>query len=100
MKEIETISHQIETDIEQAKSTIQYKTSRAFRNKILKEQQSFKNRWETIISFTSEDSYKSYTKPLSTIEREAEQLQVKEKNEIYEMTIYERWMYFLFEKKS
>jgi hypothetical protein len=43
IKFIENLTIKLESEIESAKKVIEYKTSKAYKNRILKEQQSFKN---------------------------------------------------------
>ncbi len=86
-------------DIKEKRSTIEYQTSKAYRNKILKEQQSLKNIWEKVIYFTSEEKYKKYTRPINEVVSNTKKIG-KEKIDTREMSIYEKWMYFLFGKEQ
>lgn len=96
---IHALTVDIEKQIETAKNIIEYKTSRAYKNKILKEQQSYKNKWEKVIYLTTEEEFNKYTKK--------EEYSVESKNyiskssdtvNIERMTNYERWVYFIFSK--
>jgi hypothetical protein len=79
------------------KSIIEYKSSPAYINKVLKEQQSKKNKWEKVIYIISENKYNKFTKnnynkPIIIESQE-------EKNSFTSwMTIYQKWVYFLFKK--
>ena len=78
---IKKLTTDVEEKIESAKKIIEYKTSKAYKNKILKEQQSFKNIWEDVIYFTTEENFNKYT---------------TEKERTKDLNIYEKWLYFLF----
>lgn len=94
---IENIIEQLEWKIEISKNTIELKTSKAYKNKILKEQQSFKNIWENVIYFKTEEDFNKYT-----TEKKEEKIEEKiiiedaTKEKIKNLNIYDRWKYFLF----
>lgn len=95
---IKILTRDVEGKIESAKKIIEYKTSRAYKNRILKEQQSFKNIWEDVIYFTTEENFNKYTTIKDVKEEKkiiiANDLELK----IKDLSIYEKWMYFLFKK--
>lgn len=96
---IKNLSLEVKNKIASAKNIIEYKTSKAYKNKILKEQQSFKNIWEEVIYFTTEKDFNKYTK-IEEIKKE-EKI-ISEDNleiNIKDLSIYERWKYYLFNKK-
>ncbi len=74
---------------------IPYRKSRAFIDKLAKETSKYKNLWEDLFLVVEEKNYKKYRKSLT------KQVLLEEKKEekIYDtMTIFEKWMYFLFNK--
>ena len=87
-----------------AESIIEYKTTKAYRNKILKEQQGLKNKWEKVVYLTTEKNFNKYSQKSDDIKEENKQ---KEENLFISweeaitktMTIYEKRMYFLFKKE-
>ncbi len=95
---IKVLKSDLEEKIDEAKKIIVYQTSKAYKNKVLKEQQSFKNIGEKVVYFTSEEKYNKYTKPMDKAVI-VEKKQSKEKIDTREMSIYEKWMYFLFNKE-
>ena len=98
---ITTLNKEIETKIIKATEIIEYKTSTAYKNKILKEEQWFKNRWEKVIYLTSEDKYNKFTKEIEEYREEVKDIIETENNnntDTKEMTIFQKWIYFLFNK--
>lgn len=94
---IKKLTKNVELKIDDAKKIIEYKTSKAYRNKILKEQQSFKNIWEEVIYFTTEKDYNKYTTVKEDLKEENINIIIDETEEkIKDLNIYERWKYFLF----
>lgn len=96
---ISKLNEDIKKDIQEAQKIIKYKSSKAYRNKILKEQQSYKNKWENVIYLTSEKKYNKYTK--ETVKEQIENNDIIENskdNKIDNMNIFERWQYLIFKK--
>lgn len=98
---ITSLNKEIETKITNANQIIEYKTSTAYKNKILKEEQWFKNRGEKVIYLTSEDKYNKFTKEIEEYREEVKEI-IKTENDnntdTKEMSIYQKWIYFLFKK--
>jgi len=81
--------------IEKNKETLEYINTKAYKNKVLKEEQAMKNKGEVVIFITNEDKYNKFSKETSEIEV----LPVKEEKSIQDtMEIKEKWIYFLFNK--
>lgn len=98
---ITSLNKEITSKITIANQLIGYKTSSAYKNKILKEQQWFKNKWEKVIYLTSEDRYNKFTKDIEEYTNEINTTINNEENinhDTKEMSIYEKWIYFLFRK--
>lgn len=96
---ISMLNVEISEKIEEANNIIEYKSSNAYKNKILKEQQWFKNKWELVTYLTSEQVYNTYTSDIKdTITEMAIKGIENENQEIKEMTVYEKWIYLLFNK--
>ena len=97
--DIRQINQEIEQKIIEWNKIIDYKSSNAFKNKILKEQQWYKNKWELVTYLTSEQVYNTYT---SEIKDTITQISMQEDNddnlEIKNMTIFEKWLNLLFNK--
>lgn len=94
---IENLNEDIKQKIERADSTIQYKQSKAYRNSVLKSQQSMKNKWEVVIYLTSEKKYNKFTNAGSEQEI-VEEIEYLPNDITSSMTIFQKWMYFLFKK--
>ena len=89
----------IQNKIVQANELIEYKTSKAYKNKILKEQQWYKNLWENVVYLMPEDRYNTYTQDSNPLkEAIIESSIIEENSNINEMTIPEKWIYFIFKK--
>ena len=94
---IAILNQDIKQGIKKAENIIKYKTTKAYKNKIIKSQQQKKNKWEKVFYLTSEKSYNKYTKEII---EEAIDIEIKTEKEniIDSMDNYEKWIYFLFNK--
>lgn len=94
---IQKTNNEIKLQINEAKSIIEYKKSKTYVNKILKEQQSKKNKWEKVIYITTENKYNKFAK--NDFNKEVVIEDTEEKNSFTAwMTIYQKWIYFLFKE--
>lgn len=80
-----------------ALETIEYKQSAAYKNMILKEQQSLKNKWEKVIYLTTQQQYNKYTQEVVDATKNKKNIIVKKYSVTDNMTIPEKWNYFLFQ---
>ncbi len=99
------MNEEISLKIDEAESLMEYKTTRAYRNKILKEQQGLKNKWEKVVYLTSEQKYNKYVQnnenwKWKNREEENEKILSPEEKITQSMTNYEKWKYFLFESNK
>lgn len=93
------LNKEIRAKIIVAEDIIEYKKSKAYRNKILKDQQGLKWKWEKVIYLSPEEEYNKYTNTTIESAEEEETDTVKDINDITKtMTIYQKWIYFLFDK--
>ncbi|NVP17208.1 hypothetical protein HUU51_00660 [Candidatus Gracilibacteria bacterium] len=98
---IVSLNNEIEKKIKSTNELIEYKTSTAYKNKVLKEQQGFKNKAENVIYLTTEEKYNKFTKEISEFKEDVEKNEKSsDEDNVEEMTIYEKWIYFLFKKTS
>lgn len=95
---IKNIISDIEIKINEAKEIIENKNSKAYKNKIIKEQQSYKNNWEEVIILTTEETYKKYTENIEPKKEAVIKTETDLELKIKDLTIFEKWMYFLFKK--
>ncbi len=96
---ISQLNKEISQKIEEANNIIEYKGSNSYKNMILKEQQWYKNKWELVTYLTSEQIYNTYTSDIKDSITELAIESIEDWNqEIKEMTIYEKWIYLLFNK--
>jgi len=51
----------ISNNIKKAEKLIDYKSTKAYRNKILKEQQNLRNKGEKVVNLIDEEQYNKYT---------------------------------------
>lgn len=98
--EITLLNDQIKNGIAETEELIDYKSTLAYKNKLLKQEQWLKNRNEKVMYLTDEKKYKKFTNPdfvdnyQKTIVKQVE----LENDEIKNKTNFQRWMYFLFKK--
>lgn len=82
-------------EIEKSKMIVDNRLSKSYADKIKKEQQWLKNKWEIVYIITDENKYNKFTRS----EPEKQDLidYDETKNSITDwMTIYQKWIYFLF----
>lgn len=81
-------------DIAKKKEILEYSSTNAYKNKILKEEWSRKNKGEVVIVITNEDKYNKFSKDeIVDIKPISETKKIQDG-----MTIYEKWMFFLFKR--
>ncbi len=89
----DSISKEIENKI----GDIEYKNTKAYKNKVLKEEQWLKNKWENVIYLIEERKYEKYTNnPLKWTKDNI--VIIKDINIIDSMNILEKWIYLIFKK--
>ncbi len=82
-------------EIKEARETIRYKSSNAYKNLVQKEQFGKKNRGEQVIILTTEPQYNKFTQEVE--EEIVLPEYVKEKfSKTDNMTISDKWFHFLF----
>lgn len=92
------LNKEIKQNISEANSTIKYKKSKAYKNKILKQQQSLKNAWEKVIYLTTEQKYNKYTQKIKETKIDNKNNNNSISNITDWMTIFEKWIYTIFKK--
>lgn len=92
---IENNNNKMIDDIAKNKETLEYINTKAYKNKILKEEQSMKNKWESVIFITNEDKYNKFSKDEAP---EISENIIETKKIQDSMEIQEKWFYFLFKK--
>ena len=96
---IQTLNQNIKDKIVEAEKIIKYKSSLAYKNKILKEQQSFKNKWENVVYLTTEKIYNKYAWEIEVEEKIVEDIIVVD-SKLDNMNIFEKWLYLIFKKDT
>lgn len=89
--------------INETEEIINYKSTQAYKNKILKEQQWLKNKWEIVVFLTSEKKYNTFTKEDTGTWVNIQSFEKKltsEEEMIQTMTNIEKWNYYLFWKTT
>ena len=86
--------------IKSAQDILENRSTRAYKNKILKSEGWRKNPWEQVVYLISEEKYNKYTKSWEVVSDETPMLQslLDEKSLLATMTIYEKWVYLIFGK--
>ncbi len=97
---ISEINKNIKDKIEEAEKIIKYKRSLAYINKVLKEQQSFKNKWEDVVYLTSEKVYNTFAVENTSTWIVIEEEIIINDSKTDNMNIYEKWIYFIFKKDT
>lgn len=92
---ISELNTNIRDTIDKTTALIDYKSSLAYKNKILKEQQSLKNKGEQVLYVTSEEKFNKYTKiiPTNTVDTQIAIDPIQEDTK--HLSVYEKWMYFI-----
>jgi hypothetical protein len=93
---IQKLNNTIKQQIQTAQEIIEYKKSKPYKNKILKQDLGFKNKGEKVISLITEDKYNKYTKKTTTQLINENVIDRKKDDITYSMSNYEKWIYFLF----
>lgn len=93
---IEKLNNDISNNINIANELINYKSSKAYKNKILKAELWYKNNWEKVIYLTTENNYNKYTK--STDEELIKKEFIINEESIEELSIFQKWIKFIFKK--
>lgn len=98
MQDLQAMNELYLKKIETAQDILENKGTKAYKNKILKSQQGLKNPGEEVVFLITEEKYKKYTQETinDPTKIEAPQNLLDEKSLIETMTVYQRWMYFLF----
>lgn len=96
------LTGKLEDKIDSAKWIIEYKTSLSYKNKVLKEEQGLKNKGEKVVYLITESNYEKYTTPSNkqTIVENQNPNLTEQESLINTMSIYEKWIYFLFWKDT
>lgn len=91
---IDENNKKMKDEINNNKEILEYINTNAYKNKVLKEEQSMRNKWEVIIFIINEDKYNKFSK-----DEIIETKDIVEKKELQDsMEIYEKWIYFLFKR--
>jgi len=85
--------------IDTANKIIEYKKSPAYKNKILKEQQWYKNKWEKVSYLTHEKTYNKF-KNTTLVAQKKTIAETKQESITKTMTNYQKWIYFLLKKDT
>ncbi len=86
--------------ISDAREVLENKNTKAYKNKVLKSQQSLRNPGEEVVSFISEEKYNKYTQEIENNPNQISQPTnlLDEESLIQTMSIYEKWVYLIFGK--
>ena len=100
IEEIVKLNTEIKDSLVKWEEIINYKASKAYINKIRKEEQGEKWEWELVVYLTTQEKYNKFTKIKEEINKENIVIETDNQNNIKEMTIYQKWIYFIFRKDS
>ncbi|NDK08186.1 hypothetical protein EOM39_02970 [Candidatus Gracilibacteria bacterium] len=100
IEEIGKLNQEIKDNIAETEDIIDYKSTKAYKNKLLKQERGMKGRNEKVMYLTDERKYKKFTNPdfvenyQKTIVKQIEQ----ENDEISGKSNFQKWIYFIFKK--
>lgn len=96
---ITSLNNTIKDKIDKAEEIIKYKSSLAYKNKVLKEQQSFKNKAEEVVYLTTETMYNKF---VSEVEEESGVIEevIITDSKLDNMNISQKWLYLIFKKDT
>ncbi len=97
IKSINELNLEIREYIKEAQETIKYKKSKSYQNKILK-QDSLKNRWEIVVYLKEEEDFNKFVNATSEDTDDFSNIKNRSYDETYGMSVYQKWMWFLFNK--
>jgi len=95
---ISELNNELKESIAKADNIIERKQSRAYINKTLKEQQSYKNIGEEVVFLTTENKYNKYTTQIKNTPIIPNSIEEEQNNIIWTMSIYQKWVYMIFKK--
>ena len=100
VEELSEINIEFTEKIEHAKQVLENKSTKAYKNKILKSEQGLKNKWEEVVFLITEKKYNTYTQDSSPsqVDIVLPQSLLDEKSLLSTMTIYQKWIYLIFKK--
>ncbi len=92
----------LQKKIDLTQDILKNRETKAYKNKILKSQQWMRNPGERVVFLIEEEKYNKYTQVQSESPSriEAPQSLLDEKSLIESMSIYQKWMYFIFGKDT
>lgn len=96
MEEIADQNIALQTDILEKRDVIDYKSSKPYKNRILKEQEWLKSKGEKVLYITSQEDYEKYTAPYKLEITEIDESETN--SELDGLTNIEKWQRFLFGK--
>lgn len=100
IEEIWKLNQEIKDNIAETEEIIDYKSTKAYKNKLLKQERWMKWRNEKVMYLTDERKYKKFTNPdfvenyQKTIVKQIEQ----ENDEISGKSNFQKWIFFIFKK--
>jgi hypothetical protein len=79
---------------------IEYKTTKAYKNKILKAEQQLKNKWEEVTYVVTEERFKKFTSPedSNAWKQKVTEVLDSRQEKIKTMTNFQKWVFFIFER--
>jgi hypothetical protein len=99
-QELWEINKEFSEKIEYAKEILENKNTKAYKNKVIKSQLLLRSKWEEVIFLITEKKYNSYTSAADDTKNDSPLPQnlLDEKSLISTMTIFQKWVYFIFWK--
>ncbi len=99
IEEIQILNKDIKKSIDEIESLIVYKSTFAYKNKLMKQEQGLKNKKEKVMYLTDEKEYEKYTNPnYEETYKKAHIENIDNANdiELKTKTNFQKWIYFIF----
>lgn len=90
----------ISNSIKKAEKIIDYKSTKAYKNKILKEEQWLKNKGEQVVFLIDEVQYNKYTTQEPDIIAQSTEQDEEVDNIVNTMNIKQKWIYLILRKDT
>jgi len=99
IEEIQILNKDIKKSIDEIEGLIVYKSTFAYKNKLMKQEQGLKNKKEKVLYLTDEKEYEKYTNP--NYEETYKKAHIENFDntndiELKTKTNFQKWIYFIF----
>lgn len=97
---IVVLNESLRDKIDSTRETIEYKSSKAYIDKILKQEQNKKNPREIVLFITPEKQFNKYTSDDSWVTSQTQAASISTWHVTDNMSVQQKWFYFLFKRDN